>query len=132
MRGVRVLSILSHVTYPIVTHNLRIIASHFSKQASRLFVSFKFPDVQTIKCVEITTYSDFLAVCGGLLGLFLGVSVLSIVEFLYYSTIHLYWIVRRVRDQNAVVPIKKQFDSSVGIDVHNKRDFIKHNGYQRS
>lgn len=38
---------------------------------------------------------DFLANCGGLLGLFVGVSVLSIVEVFYYFILRLACIMRK-------------------------------------
>ena len=63
--------------------------------------------MDTQKRIERMTHSDFLAICGGLFGLFLGISVLSIIEFVYYSTLHLYWMIRRSRADNAVVPFKK-------------------------
>lgn len=39
---------------------------------------------------ETTTAFDFIASCGGLLGLFMGISVLSIVELIYFFTLGLY------------------------------------------
>lgn len=33
--------------------------------------------------------TDFVAACGGLLGLFMGISLLSIVEFVYYFSLRL-------------------------------------------
>lgn len=41
--------------------------------------------------------TDFVANCGGLLGLFMGVSVLSIVEALYFCTLRLSCNLRRRR-----------------------------------
>jgi hypothetical protein len=38
---------------------------------------------------EIFGLTDFAGNCGGLLGLFMGVSVLSIIELLYYFTVKL-------------------------------------------
>lgn len=38
---------------------------------------------------EVYGYTDFLANCGGLLGLFLGFSILSIVEIIYFLTLRL-------------------------------------------
>ena len=32
-----------------------------------------------------------MAICGGLLGLFLGATVLSIIEIVYYSSLRLFW-----------------------------------------
>lgn len=36
--------------------------------------------------IELHTTSDFLANCGGLFGLFIGASLLSFIEIIYYST----------------------------------------------
>lgn len=49
------------------------------------------------------TFSDFMAICGGLLGLFLGISSLSIVEFIYYTSLRLVCNIRRKRLENSVV-----------------------------
>lgn len=38
--------------------------------------------------------TDFVASCGGLLGLFMGVSILSIVEFIYYFSLRLFCSIR--------------------------------------
>lgn len=38
---------------------------------------------------ELYGTTDFLANCGGLIGLFMGMSILSIVEMLYYCTLRL-------------------------------------------
>lgn len=48
---------------------------------------------------------DFLAICGGLLGLCLGISLLSIIELVYYSTLRLYWTIRRSSsDEDVIAP----------------------------
>lgn len=48
-----------------------------------------FRDAQfiPIKRNELFGLTDFLANCGGLLGLFMGVSILSLVEIFYYCVI---------------------------------------------
>ncbi|XP_031635398.1 pickpocket protein 28-like [Contarinia nasturtii] len=56
---------------------------------SRVLISFKENDFISINRKEAYTLADFVASCGGLLGLFLGVSLLSIVEFIYYFTLRL-------------------------------------------
>ncbi|XP_055294959.1 pickpocket protein 28-like [Sitodiplosis mosellana] len=66
---------------------------------TRLSISFN-DRVETVKRVELYTFSDFLAICGGLLGLFLGISALSIIELVYYFTLRWFWIVRRSRTRN--------------------------------
>lgn len=60
------------------------------------------------KRIEVYSYSNILAICGGLLGLFMGVSVISIIEFIYYSTLRLYWAIRKGNFQTTVAPFKKE------------------------
>lgn len=55
--------------------------------------------------METNTFANFLAICGGLLGLFLGITALSILEIVYYLSLRIFWIVRNLRAQNCVVPI---------------------------
>lgn len=38
--------------------------------------------------------TDFAAACGGLLGLFMGISLLSIVEFVYYFPLRIFCSIR--------------------------------------
>jgi acid-sensing ion channel, other len=56
--------------------------------------------------METYTVTQFLAICGGLLGLFLGVSLLSLIEIIYFATLRLFWIIRQPRPQK----IKKKPD----------------------
>lgn len=56
---------------------------------ARLSIFFKETQFITSKRSELYGKTDFLANCGGLLGLFMGVSILSIVEIFYYLTIRL-------------------------------------------
>lgn len=89
-------------------------------QASTITIFFRDHEVVTLKRSERYTFTDFLAICGGLCGLFLGVSALSIIEFLYYSTLRLYWTLRQWKTQNAVVPyIRTAPINSVIIDIPN-------------
>lgn len=51
--------------------------------------------------------TDFVAACGGLLGLFMGISLLSIVELVYYFSLRLFCSVhsrnaRNDSDKNAI------------------------------
>lgn len=59
----------------------------FSVQLSRLTIYFKESQFLTFKRSELYGVTDFLANCGGLLGLFMGVSLLSLVEILYFCLI---------------------------------------------
>jgi acid-sensing ion channel, other len=56
---------------------------------SRLVVGFKEVQFMTIQRAELYGRTDFIANCGGLLGLFMGISVLSVVEIVYYFTLRL-------------------------------------------
>nr|XP_029720869.1 pickpocket protein 28-like [Aedes albopictus] len=56
-------------------------------QVSYLIVFFKDAQFIPVKRSELFGLTDFLANCGGLLGLFMGVSILSLVEIFYYCII---------------------------------------------
>lgn len=58
-------------------------------QFAVLRIFFKETQFITSKRSELYGLTDFIANCGGLLGLFIGVSTLSIVEIFYYLTIKL-------------------------------------------
>lgn len=72
-----------------------IVREHFVNgfvrrvQPTRLLIYFKDTEFITLKRSELYGPTDFLANCGGLLGLFMGVSLLSIVEVTYYATLRL-------------------------------------------
>jgi hypothetical protein len=59
-----------------------------------LKVFFKDNEFVPLKRFQLYGTVDFLANCGGLLGLFVGVSVLSIVEIFYYFILRLACIMR--------------------------------------
>lgn len=61
----------------------------FRKQYAQIFISFKDNQVFASRRSELYGKTDFLANCGGLLGLFMGVSLLSVVEAIYYCTLRL-------------------------------------------
>lgn len=67
---------------------------------ARLSVFFETQKVETAKRMIVYTYGDYLAICGGLLGLFLGFSALSVFELFYYFTLRLFWRIYRLRTQN--------------------------------
>lgn len=59
------------------------------RQYVRLAISFKDNQFFASHRRELYGPTDFLANCGGLLGLFMGFSLLSIVEVVYYCTLRL-------------------------------------------
>lgn len=71
---------------------------HFRHEAfSGVYVSFKEQEFFIINRTQTYTTSDFVASCGGLLGLFMGISMLSFVEFIYYFTLRLFCTVNQRR-----------------------------------
>lgn len=70
----------------------------FSDQVSKLNIFFKENEFITLTRSEIYGPIDFIANCGGLIGLFTGASFLSIVELLYYCSLRLYC--NRLRRRN--------------------------------
>lgn len=88
---------------------------------SAVRVIFDDQQVNTLKRSESYTIANFLSNCGGLLGLFLGVSVLSIVELIYYATLRLFWSFRKQQSTNITLvhPIRKMNANSIFIDMSN-------------
>ena len=50
--------------------------------------------------VERVSVTDFLATCGGILGLFIGFSAMSVIELIYYPFLRLFWMIRRMKEEN--------------------------------
>lgn len=57
--------------------------------SSEVFFNFKENDIFTFIRKRQFTLIDFISSCGGILGLFAGISVLSIVELFYYFSIRI-------------------------------------------
>ncbi|XP_047984439.1 pickpocket protein 28-like [Leguminivora glycinivorella] len=62
---------------------------------SRLEIYFKEPRFVSMRRSELFGLTDFLANCGGLLGLFLGFSFLSLVEIFYFCTLRLWCTLKK-------------------------------------
>jgi hypothetical protein len=60
-------------------------------------IFFKSPDFYPLVLQQQLTSLDFVSYCGGSLGLFLGFSALSAVEFVYYFTLRLLCLKRSTR-----------------------------------
>jgi acid-sensing ion channel, other len=63
----------------------------FSYTTASFEFKFKDVDIVTLRRYQPFTFSEFLAQAGGMLGLFAGISVLSIIELIYFMTLR--WIV---------------------------------------
>lgn len=79
--------------HPIENRAISYKISHknFRKPRSTAKIFFNDHQVTALKRSEMYTFAGFLSMCGGLLGLFLGVSALSVIELIYYVTLHLFW-----------------------------------------
>lgn len=64
-----------------------------------LWVQFAKPEFLAMRMSAQFSLTDFISQCGGLLGLFMGVSILSIVEVIYYFTIKLMYRVKEKKDE---------------------------------
>lgn len=109
----------------------------FSSKLTNVRFFFTDHQVTTLKRSETLAMPAFISSCGGLLGLFLGISVLSVIELIYYATLRLFWSVRKQKSQNIVVPFRHKAIKSIPISINptNKRDKnVKHwtKHYQRS
>ncbi|XP_055320058.1 pickpocket protein 28-like [Sitodiplosis mosellana] len=67
------------------------------RRYTRVFISFKDEQFFSSRRAEVYTTIDFIANCGGILGLFMGISILSIVEIVYFSTLRLGCSLRKRR-----------------------------------
>jgi len=71
-----------------IDYNIEIIDTKIADRDT-LEMSFRFKDNEFIPLIRKHQYKlvDFLSQCGGLMGLFAGVSALSIIELLYFMTL---------------------------------------------
>lgn len=77
------------------------------RQYVRLAISFKDNQFFASHRRELYGRTDFLANCGGLLGLFMGFSLLSIVEVVYYCTLRLACNLQRRRQAKRTAGLRR-------------------------
>ncbi|XP_026496020.2 pickpocket protein 28 [Vanessa tameamea] len=83
---------------------------------ARVMIFFKEAQFITSRRSELYGQTDFLANCGGLLGLFMGFSILSVAEIIYFLTLRLFCLFwkrqqskkRNVLKHNALSPTNGQ------------------------
>lgn len=68
---------------------------------SRFTIYFENADFEVIERYAVFDFMDFVASCGGLLGLFMGFSILSFLELAYYVIL---WIIM-LRKSRKVEPV---------------------------
>nr|XP_049705408.1 pickpocket protein 28 isoform X1 [Helicoverpa armigera] len=74
---------------------------------SRVMVFFKEAQFITSRRSELYGQTDFLANCGGLLGLFMGFSILSVAEIIYFLTLRLCCVLWRRRNKKRRIDFTK-------------------------
>ncbi|CAO1385585.1 unnamed protein product [Diamesa serratosioi] len=87
------------------------------KYATLLRIYFEEDQFISVTRSELFGVVDFLSNCGGLLGLFMGISILSIVEFIYYFSLRWACTVKEkpsddtVDNTNDKIRMVKEFDN---------------------
>lgn len=80
--------------------------SEFVEKDNFAYLKFKieFKKAQVLPYKRIAPYqvSDFIANCGGLLGLFMGISLLSVVEIIYFFTFRFIAAVQAVKAKESI------------------------------
>ena len=94
------------------------IRSHCSKEVSVVTVAIR--STKADERIERFTVIEFLAYCGGLLGVFMGISVLSLIELVYFPTLRLFWAIRQWKSENRVVPLKQESFEMITIEDHDE------------
>lgn len=89
----------------------------FSVQPARLAIFFRENQFITSKRSELYGPIDFVANSGGLLGLFMGISLLSIVEILYHFTLRLCCNLRKRKANNSATKINLRLLPDTSFDV---------------
>ncbi|XP_059047783.1 pickpocket protein 28-like [Achroia grisella] len=102
-------TLLSIETIYIIDDNDLTKANFFNFhriQYSRLKLHFKEPKFVSMRRSELFGLTDFLANCGGLLGLFLGFSFLSLIEVVYFFTLRCGFLLKKDLDVDKDTAIK--------------------------
>lgn len=89
-----------------------------------MVISFREEVLIPSKRAEINNFIDFLANAGGLFGLFMGASLLSIIELIYYFTLRIFYTKRaqqRTKRLAAQMPISNLQIHEIGHQPANNR-----------
>ncbi|XP_037296672.1 pickpocket protein 28-like [Manduca sexta] len=81
------------IKHYLLNNKIEASTSHWENYSfSKLEMYFKSPRFMSMRRSELFGLTDFIANCGGLLGLFLGFSFLSLAEIFYYMTLRLWCV----------------------------------------
>jgi Amiloride-sensitive sodium channel len=90
--------LLSHVQQ---AHQL-FFSPNFRFDYTRINIYFKENQFMTIQRSELRGSTMFLANCGGLFGLCLGISIISVLEIFYFFTIRLFFKCQSIERHNTI------------------------------
>ncbi|XP_040164851.1 pickpocket protein 28-like [Anopheles arabiensis] len=99
----------SHFDWRRLTDTIHICEKELNNsELSSLAVYYKEAQFISIKRNQLFGLNDFIANCGGILGLFMGVSLLSIVEMLYFFTMKplINYCMRRSRNSSKIATVE--------------------------
>lgn len=109
------------LAWNVWNQELESISSSYRFEAtSKLFISFKENHFIALNRSEAYTFADFVASCGGLLGLFMGISVLSVIELIYFFTLRLCC---KLRKQHSAQTEASMWATRKNIAATRKRPF---------
>jgi hypothetical protein len=85
------------ITYDLEYHKRKFKRnfSNISSDQSILTLKYKVDEIYPMRRYQLFTFYDCISYAGGLLGLFAGISVLTIVELIYFFTLRLFVDIHR-------------------------------------
>ncbi|BES87540.1 Amiloride-sensitive sodium channel [Nesidiocoris tenuis] len=92
--------------------NLTELAGH---EGARVRIFFKDMQFSTSRRSELFGLVDFLANCGGLLGLFCGISILSFCEIVYYITLRFWANLHLIKKKHESMDIDDGVDNTITV-----------------
>ncbi|XP_055622259.1 pickpocket protein 28-like [Toxorhynchites rutilus septentrionalis] len=83
---------------------------------SKIVIYFREAQFMPLKRNEHIAFSDLVASCGGLLSLFTGVSILSLLELIYYCTLRPFSIWRRLKRDESTEDIEAKCECTEKVE----------------
>lgn len=121
----------TYISYSVETSQLPINFGQFlkdlypedysmTKMYAKIEIVFKDSHFFNLQRDEDYDWKSFLSSCGGLLGLFLGVSLVSIIEIIYHLTLRLLctWEMKRQTEAVRTIKVKPARQQRIHIDLN--------------